>query len=150
MEALKDLLELVRRYPRSVVGHRDLEEAVTRACGDLHPAAAAGVSHGVAHEVPQYLGESVGVRLERAIHRPQFEVTLAKQGKIATEVIEEVGQVDSTPCDDLARLRAGQREHVTDQPVELVQPPQQCHGALVSASLVGLSIEQFDLHAQDT
>ena len=56
--------------------------------------------------------------------------------------------VDRRGSTQPARLGAGQREHVADQAVELVEAAQQRHGALVPARLVGLTVEQLDLGAQ--
>ena len=77
-----------------------------------------------------------------------MEVALAEQRQVAAQVLEEVLQVDRARLDQAAGLGAGQREHVVDEPVHLVQPPQQRRGCPRGGALVGLAVQQLDLGAQ--
>ena len=103
---------------------------------------------GVAHEVAQHLREPVGVGVSVPPTAVQLEVALAEQRQIAAHVLEETVEVDRLRLDQLAALGAGERQHVGDEAVELVEAAQQRDGAFVAAQLVGLAVEQLDLGAQ--
>ena len=107
-----------------------------------------GVRDRVSHEVSQHLGEPVGVGVQCALDGLQVEVALAEQRQVATQVFEEVGEIDRLGLDKPARLGAREREHVGDEAVHLVEAAEQRDGALVAALLVGLAVEQLDLRAQ--
>src|SRR5579862_8448963 len=92
----------------------------------------------VSNQVAQHLGETVGVGVKRPGDGLELEVALAEQREIASEVLEELIEIDRPRFNQLARLSAGQREHVRHQAIELVQPPQQRDGRLVPAPHVGL------------
>ena len=92
---------------------------------DRDAVAGVGVGDGVADEVAEHLGESVGVGLERAVDGLELEVALAEQRQVAPEVLEELAQLDRARLDQLTCLGAGEREHVADEPVELVEAAQQ-------------------------
>ena len=118
------------------------------ACRDRYAIAWVGVDEGVADKVAEDLGDPVGVGLERPVDGLEVEVALAEQGKVTAEVFEEVAELDCAWLDQLTALGAGEREHVADEPVELVKAPEQCRRCLVPAALVGFAVEQLDLGPQ--
>ena len=115
--------------------------AVARARGEHDSISGLGVRDGVAHQVAQNLCQPVGVGVERPAYGLQLEIPLAEQRQVTADVLEEVGELDRARLDQLAGLRAGQGEHLADQPVELVEPVQQRRGGLVPAPFVRLPVQ---------
>ena len=108
VEAFEDLLELIRWDPGPAVGDRDLKMVApcARRHGDL--AAGVGVGDRVADEVAEHLRQAVGICLQGAIDGLQPKFALAEQGKIATQVLEELTQVDWPGLDQLPGLGTGE------------------------------------------
>ncbi len=119
------------------------------ACHDGDAVAGCGVHDGVADEVAQHLGQPVGVGVEHAIDGLHVEVAIAEERQVAAQVLEVVVEVDRPRLDEPSCLRAGQREHVGDQAIHLVQPPQQRRARLVTMRVVRLAVEDLDLGPQD-
>ena len=90
------MLELFGRDAGAAVGDGDLEPAVAGACCDRYAMAWVGVDEGVADELPEDLGDPVGVGLECPVDGLEVEVALAEQGKVTAEVFEEVAELDCT------------------------------------------------------
>ena len=148
MEAFEDGLELVGGDARTGVGDRDRQPAaVFGASRDADRVARLGVGYRVADEVAQNLGQPVGVGVQRAGDRLELEVSFAVEREIAAEILEVVVEVDRMRLDQPPSLGARERQHVTDEPVELVEASEQRRGALVPLVLVVLAVEQLDLGA---
>ncbi len=133
--------------PVSVIVRRD--PVATGERGDVDAVARVGVGDRVADEVAQDLREPVGVGLEHAANRRDVEVALAEQWKVAAQVLEEVVELDRLRGDQASGLGAGEREHVGDEPVHLVEPAKHEVRPFMTGPFVGGAVEQFDLRAED-
>ena len=77
-------------------------------------------------QIPEHLGQPLGVGLQGPRrHRLDANVALPEKGQIPFEVFEELVELHRPRPDQLAGLRACEREHVVDQPVHLVDLAQE-------------------------
>lgn len=104
--------------------------------------------NGVSHQIAQHLGQAVGIGLQRPSHPRHPELALPEQRQVATNVLEEVCELDRLRFDQLAGLRARERQHVADQAVELVETAQKRRRRLVSAARIRLMVQQLHLRPQ--
>jgi hypothetical protein len=99
------------------------------------------MGHRVSHQVAHHLVQPIGIALERPCHCGHPELAVSEQRQVATDILEEPGEVDRAWLDQLACLGTRQRQHVSNQPIELVEAAQKRCGFLVAAALVGLPVQ---------
>ena len=148
VEALEQMRGLVRGDPGAVVDHLEADAVADRGRGDLDRSALGRVGDRVVDQVAEHLGEPVGVGHQGPAELGDPVFAAPHQRQVATQVGQQVREVDRLGLHRRSGVLARQRQHLCDQPLHPTQLPAHDVEAL-APGVIGLAAQQVELAARD-